>query len=210
MIMYGSYDLPFGKGKQFLTAANRWQDLIIGGYQLSTVLNWSGGLPFGVSYNKTNHNVPGSAPNFPSASGKMKTGLQGFDAGKKHRKFYDQQIPCADAAAGCTPGAAGDLTDPIDVAAGTGIFLNPGLDNIGNVGYNTYRGPGFFNEDLGVTKAFTIRGNIATKFRADFFNVFNHINPGNPGSDIETEGDITGQGPGGTPRYVELSLRVQF
>ncbi|MGA2831932.1 MAG: TonB-dependent receptor [Terracidiphilus sp.] len=210
MILYGSYDLPFGKGKQYLTAANRWQDLIIGGYQLSTVLNWSGGLPFGVSYNKTSKNVPGSAPNFPSASGKMKTSLAGFDAAKKHREFYAQQIPCADIAAGCTTGAAGDLTDPIDVAAGTGIFVNPGLDNIGNVGYNTYRGPGFFNEDLGLSKAFTIRGSIATKFRMDAYNVFNHINPGNPGSDIESEGDITGQGPGGTARYLEFSLRVQF
>jgi hypothetical protein len=44
----------------------------------------------------------------------------------------------------------------------------------------------------------------------DAFNVFNHINPGNPGSDIESEGDITGQGPGGQARYLEFSLRVQF
>ena len=207
MIMYGSYDLPFGKGKQYLTAANRWQDLIIGGYQLSTVLNWSGGLPFGVSYSKTNVNVPGSAPNFPSTTGKMKTSLQGFDATKKHREFYAQQVQCVHA--GCKAGAAGDLTNPQDAATSI-YFQNPGLDNIGNAGYNTYRGPGFFNEDIGLTKAFTIRGNIATKFRMDAFNVFNHINPGNPGSDIESEGDITGQGPGGTARYLEFSLRVQF
>jgi hypothetical protein len=207
MIMYGSYDLPFGKGKQYLTAANRWQDLIIGGYQLSTVLNWSGGLPFGVSYSKTNVNVPGSAPNFPSTTGKMKTSLQGFDATKKHREFYAQQVQCVHA--GCKAGAAGDLTNPQDAATSI-YFQNPGLDNIGNAGYNTYRGPGFFNEDIGLTKAFTIRGNIATKFRMDAFNVFNHINPGNPGSDIESEGDITGQGPGGQARYLEFSLRVQF
>jgi hypothetical protein len=207
LVMYGSYDLPFGKGKPYMTAANRWQDLIIGGYQLSTVMNWSGGLPFSVSYNKTGVNLPGSAPNFPSAAGHMKTGLSGFDATKKHRKFYNQQVPCLHA--GCTAGASGDLTNPVD-AAGSIVFQNPGLDNIGNVGYNTYRGPGFFNDDLGLTKAFTIRGPIVAKFRMDVYNLFNHINPGNPGSDIESEGDITGQGPGGTPRYLEFSLRVQF
>jgi hypothetical protein len=208
MIIYGSYDLPFGKGKQYLTAANRLEDLIIGGYQLSTVLNWSGGLPFGVSYNKTSVNVPGSAPNYPSATGKMKTSLGSFNAAAKHREFYAQQIPCA--TAGCGPGASGDLTNPVDQAAGTGIFVNPGLDNIGNVGYDTYRGPGFFNEDIGLVKAFTIRGEIVTKFRMDAYNAFNHINPGNPGSDIESEGDITGQGAGGNSRYLEFSLRVQF
>jgi hypothetical protein len=148
----------------------------------------------------------------------MKTSLAGFDAAKKHREFYAQQVPCLDKTINpatnlpicSSPTATGDLTDPIDTAGGTGIFVNPGLDNIGNVGYNTYRGPGFFNEDLGLSKAFTIRGSIATKFRMDAYNVFNHINPGNPGSDIESEGDITGQGPGGTARYLEFSLRVQF
>jgi hypothetical protein len=118
----------------------------------------------------------------------MKTSLAGFDAAKKHREFYAQQVPCLDKTINpatnlpicSSPTATGDLTDPIDTAGGTGIFVNPGLDNIGNVGYNTYRGPGFFNEDLGLSKAFTIRGSIATKFRMDAYNVFNHINPGNP------------------------------
>jgi hypothetical protein len=164
LVAYGSYDLPFGKGKQYLTAANRWQDLIIGGYQLSTVLNWSGGFPFSVSYNNTGANVQGSVPNYPSATGKMKTSLGKFDPATSTRTFYAQQIPCADVAAGCTPGATGDITDPIDAAAGTGIFQNPGLDDIGNVGYNTYRGPSFFTEDLGLSKSFTIRDHIVTKF----------------------------------------------
>ena len=47
---YGSYDLPFGKGKQFAPSANRVEDLLIGGFQLSYVLNWAGGLPFAVNY----------------------------------------------------------------------------------------------------------------------------------------------------------------
>jgi hypothetical protein len=129
----------------------------------------------------------------------------------KHlRSYYAQQIPCADAAAGCTPGAQGDLTDPVDVAAGTGVFSDPGLDNIGNVGYNSMRGPGFFNEDIGLTKAFTIHESIVTKFRMDAFNAWNHITAGNPGSDIESPGNITSEGQGGTPRQLEFSLRVQF
>ena len=50
IVMYGSYDLPFGKGKQFLSGANHATDLLIGGYQISTVLNWSGGLPYTLGF----------------------------------------------------------------------------------------------------------------------------------------------------------------
>jgi hypothetical protein len=97
------------------------------------------------------------------------------------------------------------ITDP-----GTGVFVNPGLDTIGNVKRNTYFGPGFFNTDLAVTKAFTIWESVVTKFRMDAFNAFNHINPGNPGGNIEQAGSISGQGAGGAPRQLEFSLRVQF
>ncbi len=196
---YGSYDLPFGKGKQYVAGANRVTDMIIGGYQLSGVLSWSGGLPYTLSYGEASTNIPGSAPSYPSAvSGRhMKSSLGGFDATAKHRKYYDTQIP-------------GKLTDPVNVAAGTGVFVNPGLDTIGNVGRNTYFGPGFFNTDLGLTKAFTIRESIVTKFRMDAFNAFNHINPGNPGGSVESEGDITGMALPLSQRQVEFSLRVQF
>ena len=37
LAFYGSYDLPFGKGSQFTPNANRAEDLLIGGYQLSWV-----------------------------------------------------------------------------------------------------------------------------------------------------------------------------
>src|SRR5581483_4567534 len=94
---YGSYDLPFGKGKQYYPNANRVADLIIGGYQLSGVLSWSGGLPYTLRYGESSTNIPGSAPNYVSlVSGRhLKTNLKGFNAQSKSRGFYAQQIPCA-------------------------------------------------------------------------------------------------------------------
>ena len=194
---YGSYDLPFGRGKQFAPGINRATDLLIGGWQLSGVLNWSGGLPFTLNYSEASTNVPGSVPTYPSyaGSGHMKTSLTSYvpnGHGTGSRSFYQQQTKNL-------------LTD-----SGTGVFKNPGVDTIGNVGFNTYRGPGFFNGDLGLSKTFTIWENVATKFRMDAFNAFNHINPGNPGGNIESAGTITGEGAGGAPRQLEFSLRVQF
>jgi hypothetical protein len=216
--VYGSYDLPFGKGKQYATGVNRAADLIIGGYQLSGTMNWSGGLPFSLSYGESLSNVPGSAPNWPSSIGgrRMKTSLTGFTPGSSGtgtRSYYNQQIPCEQST--CKTGASGDLTNAADVAAGTGVFANPGLDTIGNVRGNSYRGPRFFTSDMAITKAFTIHENIVTKFRMDAYNVFNHINPGNPGGNVEGGGSISGEANGCVgstcgPRQLEFSLRVQF
>jgi hypothetical protein len=197
LTFYGSYDLPFGKGKQFGAGVNRAADLVIGGWQLSTSLNLSGGLPYTLNYNEASTNIPGSAPTYPSytGQGRMKHSLTGFKPGSSGtgtRTYYQKQTTNL-------------ITDP-----GTGVFKNPGLDTIGNVGRNTYFGPGYFNDDMGLTKAFTIHEKIVTKFRMDAFNAFNHINPGNPGGNIESDGTISGLSPAGTPRQLEFSLRVQF
>ncbi len=203
---YGSYDLPFGKGKQYFSGAPRLVDALIGGYQLSGTASIAGGLPYNLSYNEACSNVPncvpnGSAPNWPSSNGAhMKTNLTGFQAagGTGSRSFYKAQTKNL-------------LTDP-----GTGIFTNPGLDHIGNVKGNTYVGPSFWSSDLAITKAFSIWENVQTKFRMDAFNAFNHINPGNPGGNIESDGTITSEAngcfPNGScgPRQLEFSLRVQF
>jgi Carboxypeptidase regulatory-like domain/TonB dependent receptor len=207
LTLYGSYDLPFGKGKQFAQNANRATDLLIGGYQLAWVTNWSGGLPFTVSYNESGANV-NDCPNpatsggcVPNAHGRMKTNLTSYVANGKgtgSRTFYQQQ------------------TKNVTTDAGTGIFTNPGLDTYGNAGLNTYRGPNFFSTDLAITKAFTIWEHVATKFRMDAFNAFNHITAGNPGGNIESVGSIGGEGGGCGqgqdcgPRQLEFSLRVQF
>ncbi len=45
--------------------------------------------------------------------------------------------------------------------------------------------------DLAVQKNIPIHESFQAQFRVDFFNVFNHINPGNPGGNIESAGNIT-------------------
>jgi len=126
----------------------------------------------------------------------MQTSLTSFKAGSNgtgSRTYYTKQVD--------------NLITP---KVTNGLFKNPGLDTIGDVGRNTYLGPSFFNSDLAVTKAFTIHEQWVAKFRMDAFNAFNHINPGNPNGNIESDGTITGQGPGGSTRQLVFSLRLQF
>jgi len=101
-------------------------------------------------------------------------------------------------------------------ALGDGTFVNPGLDNFGNSGINTYTGPRFFSTDLALTKQFTLWESVVTKFRMDAFNAFNHITAGLPNGNIESGGNVNGEGGGcgqGNdcgPRQLEFSLHVQF
>jgi hypothetical protein len=194
---FGTYELPFGRGKMFGSGVNTVTNAIIGGWQTSGTFNVAGGLPFSLSYNESGTNVPGSAPNYPSYSGgaKMKTTLTGFQPksnGTGQRSYYTKQT-------------SNLLTDP-----GTGVFKNPGLDTVGNVKKNTYFGPGFFSSDLSLAKTVTFHESIAAKFRFDAYNAFNHISPGNPGGGIESDGTIGGGAPGYSPRQLEFSLRLQF
>jgi len=193
LVVYGSYDLPFGKGKDYLQSANHATDLIVGGWQISDTLNWSGGLPFSLGYNESGSNIA-NGPGDPSETKRMPTHLTSFQAGNGGtgtRNFYDKH------------------------ALGDGTFVNPGLDHFGNAGLNTYRGPSFFTSDMALTKAFSIWESVETKFRVDAYNVFNHINPGNPGGNIESQGTISGEAAGCVgstcgPRQMEFSLRIQF
>ena len=194
---YGTYDLPFGKGKQFLPTESRLMNLLVGGYQLGGSVNLASGLPFSLSYSESSTNVPGSAPSYPSYTGgaHMKTNLTKYvpnGSGTGTRTFYAAQ-------------SKDILTD-----TGTGVFKNPGLDTIGNVARNTYFGPGFWNADLAISKEFAIYRSVSAKFRMDAFNAFNHINPTNPSGAVESTGTLSSLANGSTPRQLEFSMHIQF
>ncbi|MBV8437176.1 MAG: hypothetical protein JOY95_06655, partial [Silvibacterium sp.] len=104
---------------------------------------------------------------------------------------------------------------PLTTAPFSG-FTAPGLDQIGTAGRNQIDGPTFFNTDLSLQKNVPIHESIVGQFRVDGFNVFNHINPANPGNTNVDQGDsfISGIAGGGNafapPRLLQFSLRVQF
>jgi hypothetical protein len=190
LVIFGLYQLPFGKGQMIAGNATRWEDEIIGGWQLSPVVNWSNGLPFTLNVGGgCGASVPGSAPCYPVGKrSALHTSLSGFNAQTHSRTFFK--------------------------AADTSSFTEAPLDTIGNVGRNSFMGPGFFNTDLSMQKNFPIRESLLAQFRVDAFNAFNVINPGNPSSTVTgSDGTITGEpalGIATNPRQLQFSLRVQF
>jgi hypothetical protein len=58
--------------------------------------------------------------------------------------------------------------------------------NWGNIPRNSFRGPGYFDTDLNINKAFTYREHYKLTVGAYFFNLLNHPNFDLPGNNIAT------------------------
>ena len=102
--------------------------------------------------------------------------------------------------------------------------------DIGNVGRNVLRGPRQTNVDFSVIKRFPFGESRNIEFRAEFFNLFNHVNFANPisnfnavqssgGSLDSNTGQITNNKPGdfgriistsNNPRLIQLALKFSF
>ena len=188
IIVYGLLELPFGKNKLLLNRGGIINQ-IVGGIQISPVINYSSGLPFTLGYSNCNQQVPTSAP---------------CRVNGDTRQFHSQVTGI--------PGNNLTFYQKVNIDAG-GTFTRPALDQIGNVGRNTVFGPHFFNGDISVQKNFSIRERAQLQLRADGFNAFNHINWGTPNGNIDQGGTIT-SGPypnsSANPRQMQFSGRVQF
>ena len=109
---------------------------------------------------------------------------------------------------------------------GTATAGATGTD-FGNVGRNVLRGPSQTNIDFSIIKRFSISESKNLEFRAEFFNLFNHVNFANPVSNFnavpstsinQTTGQITGD-PGdfgritatsNNPRLIQFAIKVNF
>jgi hypothetical protein len=194
-IVYGNYELPFGRNHTFASNVPTWTDEIIGGWQVSPVLTWASGLPFTLSYNECSASVPGDAPCYPNGAGSNIHPSLGAYNPTTHNRFYFHGTKV-----------------PLTTAPFEG-FSAPGLDQIGNSGRNNVFGPGYFNTDLSLQKNFPIHESFFAQFRVDAYNAFNHINPGNPGGSIDS-GDqfISGINTAAQfpTRQLQFSVRLQF
>lgn len=102
------------------------------------------------------------------------------------------------------------------------LFLNPAAFSIpvagtyGNLGRNTFYGPGYAQEDVSLIKMTNLGERMKLQFRAEVFNVFNHTNFDEPvltfgtstfGTILNTFGRTLGSG---VNRDIQLGLKLQF
>jgi hypothetical protein len=79
----------------------------------------------------------------------------------------------------------------------------------GNAGRNIARGPGYQNVDVSFVRDFPLSGDVRLQFRAEIFNVLNHVNFGLPVADLNSVnfGRIFSAGP---PRLSQFALKLSF
>jgi len=212
------YELPFGRGKKFMSDAGRAMDLAIGGWQVSNTLTWGGGLPWTPSVQECSEvtDVSICRPNMVPGE-KLKTGVVNNANGTF---WYTPVAPLQYSAT--TPIG----TDTCTLARPTsGPFALPACGQIGNVGFDSYRGPHVFYDDMSLSKSFRITERVKAQFRFDAYNVFNHPvlgfngNQGNTcidtscGANAGQITDIQGDNSPGSPtgmRQLQFGFRVTF
>src|SRR5271165_819700 len=220
------YELPIGRGKKFLGDSSRVLDLLVGGWQITNTLNYSGGLPWTPSIGECGQ-LTDAGPCRPNYN----PGVGGFNVGP-HRinGVLYEFTPVGSLAPPTITGATAaqiagiQAIDTCGLARPTdGPFTLPGCGQIGNLKFDSFRGPHTFFDDMSISKSFTVTERIKAQFRFDAYNVFNHVNYGfnaNQGNTcIDCTGnagqitDIEADGSPGSPtgmRQLQFGLRVTF
>ena len=150
----GTYDLPFGRGRMFLSKDNRLADQFIGGWKTNFIISHQSGQPFTVS-------CPVSTT---SDFGCFANTLPGVNLYASHRGAQQWLNPAAFA------------QPPIATSIAQANYAPLG----GTV--NQARGPGFSNTDFSLFKEFALGESFRLQFRAEAFNIFNDHSFGQPGN----------------------------
>jgi hypothetical protein len=114
------------------------------------------------------------------------------------------------------PNVAGpiDIIGDVEQWFDTSVFTP--VAGFGSLGRNVVIGPGFNNTDFSVIKNTKVSEKMRAQFRAEFFDLFNHANFGQPGNVVGSPsfGRITNTrfptGESGSSRQVQLALKLIF
>ncbi len=91
----------------------------------------------------------------------------------------------------------------------TRAFANPATGTFGTSGRNILDGPSEATVDFSAFKQFRLTERANLLFRAEFFNLFNHVNFGQPGATVGTTNYGIIQS-AGDPRIVQFGLKLRF
>jgi outer membrane receptor protein involved in Fe transport len=242
----GGWDMPFDRmwssGPKRLTR----------GWSLFPIVTWHTGFPFDVFARLGDRNNPGAeGPSGAGDPGNVHANIvgstnilnprssmanvngalvpctaqiiqQGFTCGNywiDPNSFTNNQCQDPTFATPIPPACA-----PGSLPSNHQVVLNPSLGTYGSLPRNFLRGPGYINFDMAFSKTTSITERVKLEFRAEFFNLFNHVNFTNPSVTNNGDGTFSG-GAAGTninssqfgqitstfdPRIIQLALRLSF
>lgn len=147
------WEVPFGKGRRYGSAAPVAADMILGGWQISAINTITTGEPFNLLYAPAaNFQVSDIGPDWRGAISYRPNVVADpaqFSGAVDKTRFLN---PAA-------------VVVPTDVS-----------QPFGNAGRNSVYGPGFFQVDMNIQKNFRITERVGLQFRSEFFNLLNKTN----------------------------------
>ncbi len=189
------YELPFGKGKQYMQSGPAaW---ILGGWQVSGTLQIYSGNPLNFRGNDSLLKSPGNRTtlNYFGPGGIRVTKGNGRDA-----TWFTPTI--------CSFSGASPVTSQ--------CFSQPGAElpagsppEFGNLGWNVISGPGQWDVSAGLFRNFNITERFKIQLRGEAFSLINTPKWDNPNTDINSSnfGFITGAG---GARSIQLGAKIVF
>ena len=181
------YQLPFGKGRQFLSNSNKLVNGLLGGWQISTVTLLETG--------------PWMTPLTSPTQDQSGTNILSRGAQLRPDRVGNGNI------SNPTPDGWFNLDAFAPTPAGAG--------RIGNAGVGILEGPGTIAVAGGMSKTFLLREHLRFRFEASFTNLLNHPNFAPPSTDIsspdtfgKTSSVQTAENAGN--RTGQLAMRVEF
>jgi hypothetical protein len=144
------YELPFGRGKSYASDFGGWKNGLVGGWSVASIITAESGFPF----------TPQLSYN-PSNTGDTRNPVRPF----LNPNFTGSVV-------------TGNPSQWFNPAA----FIAPPSTSgfFGNVGRDTYIGPGLATWDFSVLKNTVIRERLNVQFRAEIFNILNRANFNTP------------------------------
>jgi hypothetical protein len=182
------YDLPFGHGKRFGSSWSNPMNTLLGGWQLTLIEHINSGFPVFVV----------DSANFSSGVNFQQNG---------NSLIRPNEV--------CNPNHG--FHQSLSKWFNTSCFATATPGQLGNANRTPVNGPDFVNTDFSIVKRFALpKEGMGLDFRAEFFNLANHAQFGQPNTgatgyaDIETPnfGSITSTV--GNPRLVQFALKFTF
>ncbi|HEX4899074.1 MAG TPA: carboxypeptidase regulatory-like domain-containing protein [Pyrinomonadaceae bacterium] len=203
-VISGLYELPW--------RGNR----LVEGWQLGTIVQWQSGNPINI--------LAGNPLAIAGTSIGAGSGIATFTGVASVRpdlignpqilgtpnQWFTNIVCDPRAPAGCPSGAVFAL--PVTLSGTTNVY------HFGSLGRNVLIGPGFKNVDFSVTKNTKLTESVRFQFRAEFFDIFNHANFGQPGRTAQVGSSAFGlisgtrfpTGDSGSSRQVQFAAKFLF
>ncbi len=184
LILTYVYTLPFGRGQKFANSISPAEDAIVGGWAISGVTNFRSGGPLLIGASSEDQ-----LSQFGQQNASMRANYTCSVADNPHQF---------------------NKAGTVDWLQ-TSCYSQPQGFVFGNdkVGEGDAYGPRYQSWDMSFAKAVHIRESMQLQFQAQFFNIFNHVNPNTPNTSCcgGNFGVITGDF---LPRQGQLGMTFSF